>query len=57
MGKKFKSLINPYDKFILCYNDTVLINEIPFEPDELFNFLCNYAKGYIKNEGRFNKIR
>lgn len=52
---KYKVQIKQYEKFILDYNDTVVIESIPFKVDELFNFLCKYAKGYIKYDSKYNR--
>ena len=51
--KKYQHQIGDYDKFIDDYNDTIQIKEIPFKVDDLFDFLCRYAKGWIKNDARF----
>lgn len=51
---KYDSVIPQYDKFILDYNDLVVIKKLPQHPDVLFNFLCVFAQGYINNSRNYN---
>lgn len=52
--RKYKFQIPNYNNFIEDYNDTVELESIEFDPDSLFNFLCRYANGFIKNAHKYN---
>jgi hypothetical protein len=51
---EFKILINDFDKFVMDFNDTVKIEGIDFNPDQLFPRLSKYARNWIKNQNKFN---
>jgi hypothetical protein len=54
---KYKHQLKDFDKFIDDFNDEVEIDEMDKEPDELFNFMVRYAKGFIKQEPHFDKLK
>jgi DNA-binding MarR family transcriptional regulator len=54
---KYKHQLKDFDKFIDDFNDEVEIDEMDKEPDELFNFMVRYAKGFIKKEPHFDKLK
>ncbi len=49
----YKPQLVNYEKFIGDFNDTVLMNRLPLDPDQLLSLLTRLAKGYIKNEHKF----
>jgi len=52
----YKPQIREFDKFLLDFQDTVSIENIPFEVERLFPRWKKYARGYIKNQNRFDPI-
>ena len=58
--EKYKHQLKDFEKFRDDFNDEVVIKsnigEIDKEPDELFNFMVRYAKGFIKQEPHFDKL-
>jgi hypothetical protein len=58
--EKYKHQLKDFDKFREFFNAEVVIKnelgEIDKEPDELFNFMVRYAKGFIKQEPHFDKL-
>ena len=58
--EKYKHQLKDFDKFIEFFNAQFVIKnelgEIDKEPDELFNFMVRYAKGFIKQEPHFDKL-
>jgi len=59
--EKYKHQLKDFEKFRDDFNDEVAIksnlDEIDKEPDELFNFMVRYAKGFIKQQPYLDKRR
>lgn len=51
---QYRENINDYSKFCKHFNDTVLIEDLNFNPDILFERLTKYARNWVKRQRKEN---